>query len=105
MQKCNLLRQIEMFQIIFWQECLKQGVEGRMSFETRQDFIPSLGDLISAPPFRGVVVNITHELRGENFKQPDFIHFVQLERTRKNFADVFNLPIEIQFTPYRQVRN
>ena len=100
MQKSNFVRHIEMFQIIFWQECFKQGVEGHISFETKQDFIPSLGELISAPPFRGIVVNIAHELRGENFKQPVFIHFVQLERTRKNFADVFSLPSEIKFTPH-----
>ena len=56
-----------MFQIIFWQECFKQGLEGHISFQTKQNFIPNLGDLISAPPFRGVVINITHELKGGNF--------------------------------------
>ena len=33
---------------------------------------------------------------------PVFTHFVQLERTLKNFADIFNLPTEIQFTPYNR---
>ena len=94
-----------MFQIIFWQECFKQGLEGHISFQTKQDFIPNLGDLVSAPPFKGVVINITHELKGENFVNPVFTHFVQLERTLKNFADIFSLPTEIQFTPYNRRRN
>ena len=105
MQKTSFVRYIERFQIVFWQECFKQGVEGHLSFETKQDFIPSLGDIISAPPFRGTVINIAHELKRKNFKQPVFIHFVHLERTRQNFSDVFNLPVEIQFTSYNRVRN
>ena len=102
MQKCNLLRQIEMFQIIFWQECLKQGLEGHISFQTKQDFIPNIGDIILAPPFKGSVINITHEIKEANFVSPSFIHFIQLESTQNNLADVFPLPREINFTPYKR---
>ena len=91
-----------MFLIIFRQECLKQGLEGHISFQTKQDFIPNIGDIILAPPFKGSVINITHEIKEANFVSPSFVHFIQLESTQNNLADVFPLPREINFTPYKR---
>ena len=79
-----------MYQLVIWQECSKSGQKGHISFTTKQDFIPKVGELFSAPPLSGHVVGVTHDLHEQDFNLSKFIHFVQLEKKSLELADAFS---------------
>jgi hypothetical protein len=58
---------IKVYQLVIWQECSKSGQKGHISFTTTQDFIPKIGELISAPPLSGHVIGVTHDLHDQDF--------------------------------------
>jgi hypothetical protein len=87
-------------QLVIWQRCKKSGREGHFSFQTKQNFIPRVGELFSAPPIRGRVIDVTHDLTRKNSDKPIFVHFIQIEASKTNFASVFDYPDNVQFTAY-----
>ena len=88
------------YQLLIWQRAKKNGRDGHFSFQTKQNFIPRVGELFSVPPIRGLVIGITHDLKKQSFDKQIFVHFIEIEASKTNFASVFDYPENIQFTAY-----